>query len=95
VSSGAHHLDTFTCPSKRVALKRSIAAPHNLMLSCRRLAVKLARHDVPFIMYSGLQQRKCADPASKQEAWMEKPVAFGPLLNAFADAQRMLLRQCR
>ena len=27
------HLDTFTCPSMTAALKRSMAAPQNLMLS--------------------------------------------------------------
>jgi DNA-binding response OmpR family regulator len=56
--------------------------------SWKDLAAELTRRGVPFVIYSGLQQTMNSTSAFSEGIWVEKPAAFGTLLDALISLQR-------
>jgi DNA-binding response OmpR family regulator len=56
--------------------------------SCKDLAAELTRRGVPFVIYSGLQQALNSISEFRDGVWVEKPAAFGTLLDALVSLQR-------
>ncbi|WP_048710607.1 response regulator [Microvirga massiliensis] len=56
--------------------------------SCKDLAAELTRRGVPFVINSGLQQAMNSTSEFMEGIWVEKPAAFGTLLDALISLQR-------
>ena len=61
--------------------------------SCKDLAAELTRRGVPFVIYSGLQQAMNSISAFSEGVWVEKPAAFGTLLDALISLKRAPTRR--